>query len=890
MSGLEKLRAFWRSPKGRTARIVIALLLVVGASALYWASRDYAVIAPDWDGQVRGLAYSPSHLFTRKQYNRISPEHIDQDMRQMAQLTDHIRTYTVAKGLDRVPEIAARYGLTVSLGIWIGSDMEQNEREIATAIRVARANRRTVDRVFVGNETILRGDVTPDQLNEYIRRVRAALPNRIKVSTAETWSTWLLYPEIGKYCDFITVHLLPYWEGISIDDSLGFLQRAYDHVQREFPGKPIVIGETGWPSEGRMRRAAAASLANEAYYVRAFVQLAMNKGYDYYLMEAFDGPWKGGNEGAVGAYWGLFDANGVPKFAFTGMLRSFPEWRTYAVFAAILTLVMGLFILLRMPRVRQPGYFVMGALVALVTTGLLMLVDATTLEYIQPSEIAATLAMVPLVLLAAAVILTEGIELAASLWRVERRALTAAIPEMPPKVSVHLPCYNEPPDMVIETLNALSRLDYENFEVIVLDNNTQDPAVWRPVEAHCAKLGPRFRFYHFDALKGFKAGALNQALQLTDPQAAYIAVIDSDYQVAPFWLRRALPYFASAQIALVQGPQDYRDGRESFFKAMCYEEYRGFFHIGMVERNEHDAIIQHGTMTIVRKAALMEVGGWSEWCITEDTELGLKLFERGYSAAYIPQSMGRGLTPDTLAAFMSQRHRWVYGAMQIMKRHARAIFLGQTRLTWAQRYQFLCGWLPWISDGLGLVVTMFALFWTLLMTVAPRYFDVPMAALSAAALSLFVAKMLKTLLLYPQKVRSGVKGAVMASIAGLALTHTVGKAVIGGLVTSGKPFLRTPKCEDPADLRQVLRVIWQELTLLGLCSLAVLAMMFDRGFDDPAATLWMTMLAIQALPYVATLVTAFFSAMANARRISADVMPLPKAPKPAVEPVLPKAA
>ncbi len=110
----------------------------------------------------------------------------------------------------------------------------------------------------------------------------------------------------------------------------------------------------------------------------------------------------------------------------------------------------------------------------------------------------------------------------------------------------------------------------------------------------------------------------------------------------------------------MQGPQDYSDAHQNLFKAMAYEEYRGFFQIGMVERNEHNAIIQHGTMTIVRKSALEEVGGWATWCITEDTELGLKLFEAGYSAAYIPESMGAGVMPDTLDAFMSQRYRWVY--------------------------------------------------------------------------------------------------------------------------------------------------------------------------------------------------------------------------------------
>jgi hypothetical protein len=310
----------------------------------------------------------------------------------------------------------------------------------------------------------------------------------------------------------------------------------------------------------------------------------------------------------------------------------------------------------------------------------------------------------------------------------------------------------------------------------------------------------------------------------------------------------------------------------------------------MVERNESNAIIQHGTMTIVRRAALEEVGGWSTWCITEDTELGLKLFEAGYGAAYIAESLGKGLTPDTLGAFMTQRYRWVYGAMQIMKRHAAPIFLGGRKLRWAQRYHFLSGWLPWISDGLALVITGFALAWTVLMTMAPRHFDVPMMALSGAAIALFAAKTAKTLLLYPKKVGSGVKGALYASIAGLALTHTVAKAMWTGIFTSRKPFLRTPKCEDPASLSQVLRLAWQETALLVLGALAIVGMVIGRGFDDPAAILWMCMLAIQSLPYLATVVTALMSARSNThRQPAAIVVPLPvSAQKP--EPVLPKAA
>jgi cellulose synthase/poly-beta-1,6-N-acetylglucosamine synthase-like glycosyltransferase/exo-beta-1,3-glucanase (GH17 family) len=865
---LRHLSRIWsqRHLGGGQLRIAVALVMVVGASVLFWTSRDYTVTAPEWDGQVRGIAYNPSHVFSQRQNMNVAPERIAHDLAQLSKITSHIRTYTVDGGMDKVPDIARHYGMSVSLGIWISADLDKNEQQIALGIKTALANRRTVDRVIVGNETQTFGSVSPDQLNDYIRRVRMALPARIKITTAEPWSTWMMTPEIGQYVDVIFVHLLPYWENVDIRGALKSSEGFYNHVQAEFPDKQIIVGEAGWPSEGRTRGRAEASPANEGYFLRAFVQFAMEKGWDYYLFEAFDQPWKDANEGVAGRYWGLFDADGKPKFAFTGLIRAFPEWRGYALMAAVLSLLLGLLVLGRMPRMRQSGYLMMGGMIVLVSTGLLALIDATALEYVDPTDVVAMIAMSPLVLLACAVILTEGIEMAASLWRVERRVVRVGIPEKAPRVSVHVPTYNEPPQMVIETLNALARLDYDNFEVIVLDNNTPDPAVWEPVEAHCRKLGPVFRFFHFDNVKGFKGGALNKALALTDPVATYVAVIDSDYQVQPFWLRRVIPYFASPSIALVQGPQDYRDSHQNLFKAMAYEEYRGFFHIGMVERNEHNAIIQHGTMTIVRKDALEEVDGWSDWCITEDTELGLKLFEAGHEAAYVRQSMGSGLMPDTLESFMTQRYRWVYGAMQMLKRHAGAIFTGGSALSLPQRYQFLSGWLPWISDGLGMVVTIMAIVWTLLMWVLPSYVDVPMPALSAAAMALFATKLIKTLLLYPPKVGSGVRGAITASIAGLSLTHTVGKAVWSGLLTSNKPFLRTPKCADPADFGQVLRVVWQEAVLLALLLVGMISMAFDRGFLDPAVTLWMVMLGVQSLPYLSTMVTARISARSNRSR------------------------
>ena len=290
-----------------------------------------------------------------------------------------------------------------------------------------------------------------------------------------------------------------------------------------------------------------------------------------------------------------------------------------------------------------------------------------------------------------------------------------------PKVSLHLAICNEPPAMVIQTIESLAALDYPNLEVIVIDNNTKDPAVWRPVQDFCASMGERFKFFHFDVMKGFKAGALNYVLSQTAPDAKVIGVIDSDYMVRPDWLKAVIPYFDDPKIAYVQAPQDHRDWRDDRFKEMLNWEYAGFFDIGMCLRNEYDAIIQHGTMTLVRKDRMEEMDGWATWCITEDTELGLRLMEKGYGAMYTRERFGHGLTPDHFAGYKKQRFRWAYGAMQIMKAHAGKMLGNTTQLTFWQKYHFVAGWLPWFADALNLIFTWAGLAWAAAVVLPPLF-------------------------------------------------------------------------------------------------------------------------------------------------------------------------
>jgi hypothetical protein len=216
--------------------------------------------------------------------------------------------------MGEVPALAKRRGISVTLGAWLDTDRARNEREIEQAIRLAKEHRNVV-RIMVGNEVLLRGDLSRADLVAHLEHVRSA--TRQPVSTAEPWHVWMLYPELAEHVDYIAVHMLPYWEGVEVEVAVDYVIDKMALLERTFPGKEIVIGEVGWPSAGRTRESAVATTSNQALFLRRFLDRATQEGYVYYVMEAFDQPWKERSEGKVGAYWGVYDADREQKFAFT---------------------------------------------------------------------------------------------------------------------------------------------------------------------------------------------------------------------------------------------------------------------------------------------------------------------------------------------------------------------------------------------------------------------------------------------------------------------------------------------------------------------------------------------------------------------------------------------
>ena len=389
-----------------------------------------------------------------------------------------------------------------------------------------------------------------------------------------------------------------------------------------------------------------------------------------------------------------------PKFAFVEPIVRIPGWQTLALISvAIAALLLAeLFTAARSVHLGTKPARDRGS--AAATTAVLIVYTSirSSTSRLRGSILVGMLLIVGMLVLPA-VLLAEAHE-----WpKRTGRARAAGLRRHRTRRSAHRaadPCarYNEPPGMVIESLDALAKLEYPDFEVTMIDNNTQDETSGgrsRPIAIRSAE---RFRSSTCRRWPGYKAGALNYALTQTRRCGDHCR-IDSDYKVRPAWLHDLTPQVRRPNVAIVQAPQDYRDATATSSRRCAMGICRLLLD-RHGHRNERNAIIQHGTMTLMRRDAL-ERGGWGEWCITEDAELGLRLFEAGYDA-YMNQQLRSGAHARQVPAYQKQRFRWAYGAMQVVRRHARALLSpADHRLTDGQKYHFVAGWLPWLADGLN---------------------------------------------------------------------------------------------------------------------------------------------------------------------------------------------
>jgi len=328
-------------------RLLLSLLLILIVHGCFdWFSnqpQDAGIDVPS--GKLMSLSFAPF----REGYSPLEEvfplqEHLEEDLKLLADKTESVRTYSSLGGMEPTPDIARKYGLKMIQGGWLGYGYQDNKKEMEALIKSANAHPDVVKRVIVGNEVLLRGEMDVDKLINYIREVKRAVKQ--PVSYADVWSMYMKYPKLIKEVDFITIHILPYWEDepIAVENASEHLEKIVKQVEDEArgiaPGKPILIGESGWPSAGRQRGMAIPSVVNEAKFIRGMIQVANRHGFDYNIVEAFNQPWKSNLEGVVGANWGLLSADRKPVFPLTGPVSENPDWLMHFAVSTVLWLLL----------------------------------------------------------------------------------------------------------------------------------------------------------------------------------------------------------------------------------------------------------------------------------------------------------------------------------------------------------------------------------------------------------------------------------------------------------------------------------------------------------------------------------------------------------------------
>ncbi len=837
----------------RTVAAVVALVVCVHAGL--WAFSRDQVNAPDFNGQLASVSYAPFEgSVNPDEGGKAQATRIRADLKLLAPMTRAVRTYSSTAGVELVPGIASEFGLRATIGAWIDKDKERNEREMRSVIELSKRHS-NVNGIFVGNETIYRGEQKVSDLITMIQRVKRSVS--VPVTTGEIWNVWIEHPELVSAVDYIAAHILPYWEGFSETQAVDQAIIIYDKLRRAYPGKRIVIAEFGWPSAGYNLKAANPGRVEQAVALRDFVSRAEAYGIDYNIVEAIDQPWKI-FEGGVGPYWGILDASRHEKFSWTGPVGNPDHWKLAGI--ALLVSVLLSLPILSAAAVTVWQVVLLAAAANAVGAWSAALFAYWNGHYFVPGAAFAlglgTLLLIPLIVIALA-----RIEEIASIafGRKPMRLVPNAPPLAPefaaPKVSIHIPAYREPPEMLKQTLDAVARLDYPNFECVVVVNNTPDPAMWMPVEEHCRVLGERFKFVLANNLEGFKAGALRLATVHTAADAEVIGIIDADYVVTPDWLKDLVPLFADPAVGLVQAPQDHRDGDRSLMHHAMNGEYAGFFDIGMVQRNEHNAIVVHGTMCLVRRSAIEAAGGWSSDTICEDTDLGLTLLELGYHAHYTNKRYGHGLLPDTFNAYKKQRDRWAYGGLQILKKHWRRFLPGHSRLTRDQKREFSLGWLNWLgAESVGVVVAILNIVWVPI--IAFLDIAVPDRILTVPILASFVVSMAHFVTLYRLRVQTGKGQLFVSAIAAMSVQWTVARAVAMGMIKDHLPFVRTDKGgSNKLRRRTDFHAFW-EAVLSSLLIGGAVILVETNIKEVREINIFAGVLVIQSLPFVAAVAIA----------------------------------
>ncbi|MFT5179751.1 MAG: cellulose synthase/poly-beta-1,6-N-acetylglucosamine synthase-like glycosyltransferase [Candidatus Paceibacteria bacterium] len=792
--------------------------------------------------ELNCLSYDPMPGNTdKRQFEKIDKEQINKDLGVLSEYTNCVRLYTVGRGLSYVYEYAKHHKIDVIMGINISGNEERDIEEISLATSILGKGYKP-KLIVVGNETLTFNVVSLEYLTLNINKVQQT--TSVPVTTAELPRIWRNIPELASHVDYIGLHLLPYWYGLDIDKGLEKIKEEYTEFSIEF-NKPVYVLETGWPTLGPSRHNAKPSLRNQRLFINNFVNYANNESISYNIIELYDQRWKvHSTEGRVGAHWGILTETLEDKES-----SQKDEKINLLLFVLILYILTLFFVGIR-------NFFrhdiLIHTVLVILSLSIGVVFSSIKSEFLLTSPIV-TLVFFPSLTI---VIMTTLYYIRGfTLLNLKEKNHKHKHKNTNQLVSIHIPCRDETPKQVIDAVKSCMDLDYKNIEVIIIDNNSTNPKNWKPVEKFVKRTSDsRIFFYQVSKLSGYKAGALNYALSKTNPKAKYIAVIDSDYIVKKEWISDSLNLIGG-KIKAVQAPQHYRCITNNFIERAASLEQDIFAATEMRIRGDKsiNATILHGTMCVIDKQALDDLGGWNKSTICEDTELGLRLLKSGWDILFIPKPLGSGIAPQTLSSLMKQRMRWVVGAVEILKIHKWLLFNNLKSLKLTQRYYFIGGWLFWLSHIFYPIFIIGSLAGTYLIIVDSRYF--PPGTLYLSASIFMIVFVLFAIFIKKRELNYSILDGVILMIISISMTPIISLSIVKGLLFSKSKFVVTKKITSSSNSPEILVF---SLFFISLAGVQIYFLLEKYGLLDLKIILIVLSTIILYMPFLSIIGICFY--------------------------------
>lgn len=735
---------------------ILAFIPIIFAGIVF-AYIHYSYSPPPYTGTLPCISYSPDD-FSRDRH--FSEEELMEVLVKIKKVSNCVRIYSVTRGIEKVPELAKRMEMQVIAGAWlVKSEPKINEEEIKNLIEIGREYD-NIKYLVVGNETALLNNLSEEELIRSINRVRAGLyGSRNKdviaklakekkyppITTTEIARVWVNKSKVINEIDVVGLHSFSYWEHAHIDDALPTILGTFESV-RSVTNKPIVFLETGWPTAGPPMGRAESSLISQRKFLKMMDENFGAQGIFYNIAEMFDVPAKVANEeGLLGPHWGIFDSKGNQKTLVT--TKDMVLW--FSVYILLMAIMLWYFMgyfnhpfIKNDPRYERRHDINLDSSVAgsfLVVIFLACIFSTVTMLYSKLMGVN----MIMIQILCGLISLYGFFEISQKVMQnlISKHATKYLLSKYSKAsaeeqdvnrnslVSIHIAAKDEDPEQVIRTLTSALAQTHKKIEVIYVDNNSKNENGFNIVKKHFEAFSVSDKFgvdkvlqLHFvKNIFGFKGGALNYAIHKSNPEAKYIAILDSDYEAYPNWIETGLMY-AKEDVGFVQFPQSYRGGENDAYKLLNGKSGLTENFISRGARLEQDYvfkvmypmrsilgnIVMNGTMVIINKKALPE-HNWPLWSICEDGALGAEIVAKGYRTAFVPIVAGQGGSPETFSELSKQRNRWVFGSIQILK-----MWLKDRNLKWNKTMSlYLSDWLGWIMHGLYPFIIIFTISFTL---------------------------------------------------------------------------------------------------------------------------------------------------------------------------------